>query len=119
MIQIPQDPQIVFDIVVEHALRQNCRSASLDNSNDCMYRGPNGTKCFAGVLIPDDKYFPSLEKISWLGLVNRNIAENFNKTFISGLQFIHDTFPVKEWPEKLRELGKEKGLNVDKLPPAE
>lgn len=28
---------------------------------DCLYRTPEGRKCFAGLLIPDDKYKPSLE----------------------------------------------------------
>jgi hypothetical protein len=119
MIQIPQDPQVVFDIVVEHALRQNCRSTSLDNSNDCMYRGPNGTKCFAGALIPDDKYLPSFEGRGWITLIAKGCVESQNRELISALQEIHDCYATKRWPEKLRELGKEKGLNVDKLTPTE
>jgi hypothetical protein len=119
MIQIPQDPQVVFDIVVEHALKQNCRSADPDNSNDCMYRGPNGTKCFAGALIPDDKYLPSFEGRGWITLVAGGYVESHNRELISVLQEIHDCYVTERWPEKLRELGKEKGLNVDKLPPAE
>lgn len=30
----------------------------------CRYRGPNGTKCFAGHSIPDDKYDPTFEGYS-------------------------------------------------------
>jgi hypothetical protein len=119
MIEIPQDPQVVFDIVVEHALRQNCRSTTFGNSNVCMYRGPNGTKCFAGALIPDDKYLPSFEGRGWITLIAARYVESHNRELISALQEIHDCYITERWPEKLRELGKEKGLNVDKLPPAE
>lgn len=35
---------------------------SVDDQNNCMYRGPNGTKCGVGFLIPDSKYSPSFER---------------------------------------------------------
>jgi len=50
MIEIPSDPQVVFDTVCEHALMQNKRC--VDDSGNCLYRH-RGMKCFAGALIPD------------------------------------------------------------------
>jgi len=43
-------------------LQQGCRATMALNHNiRCMYRGPNGTRCAAGQLIPDDLYSPDME----------------------------------------------------------
>lgn len=34
---------------------------SIDENGLCLYRGPNGTKCGVGILIPDDIYLPNIE----------------------------------------------------------
>jgi hypothetical protein len=116
MIQIPQDPQVVFDIVVEHALNQNKRCTN--EKGNCCYRY-KGKKCFAGALIPNDQYDPDMEGKSWEKLFQDGIVSGKNKGLITILQSIHDIESTNDWVECLRKVGKQFCLNLDKLPPAE
>ena len=79
MIKLPNTLQEVFDIVSKHLLKQNERSGFSDDS--CSYRGPNGLKCAAGILIPDEEYtFDSFEGKDWSHLVqNRYVESRFSK----------------------------------------
>lgn len=63
----------------------------------CMYRGPNGTKCAVGALIPDEAYSEDMEQNILSVLVEIDefsavlppiLLENV--TFFQGLQHIHD-----------------------------
>lgn len=117
MIQIPSNPQVVFDTVCEHALKQNERCKN--EKNYCMYRNEHGMKCFGGALIPDDQYYPNMEGLTWDGLISRHYVSIENSDLIEQLQIIHDTKPTKKWAESLRELGKSFKLNLDKLPAVE
>lgn len=62
----------------------------------CAYRGPNGTKCSIGVLIPDDMYVEGVEKVDALkalnysGVIPNRISMEFAE-FITHLQQAHDT----------------------------
>lgn len=116
MIEITSDPQVVFDTVCEHALRQNKRC--VDDSGNCLYRH-RGMKCFAGALIPDDRYHIGMENKSWETLMEREIVSSKNYPLIQKLQKIHDTKQPEKWAESLRKCGKEYGLNIDKLPAVE
>lgn len=58
----------MFDKMLEHLRAQGCRS--VDEFDSCLYRGPNGTKCAVGALIPDEKYSKDMEDISASGLLN-------------------------------------------------
>lgn len=51
--------QIVFDIVVAHALRMTQPCAN--EAGSCLYRGPGGNKCFVGAMITDACYTAELE----------------------------------------------------------
>jgi len=53
--------QSAFDIVVRHARAQPKQSLSRGNAGDCVYRSPEGLKCFIGALIPDDKYHREMD----------------------------------------------------------
>ncbi|MDX1964335.1 MAG: hypothetical protein SFX18_14375 [Pirellulales bacterium] len=57
--------QETFDIVYRHLLTQGQKSISRvvgsENFGKCAYRGADGAKCAAGVLIPDEAYKPSYE----------------------------------------------------------
>lgn len=53
------EAQEVFDKVVTHLRTQGCQA--FDPDNGCVYRGPNGTKCAVGCLIPDKEYTPQME----------------------------------------------------------
>jgi hypothetical protein len=117
MIQISSDPQVVFDTVCEHALKQNVRCKN--EKNYCMYRNENGMKCFGGALIPDDQYDPNMEGLTWGELITKEYVSGENSDLIDQLQIIHDTEFPKKWVESLRELGKSCKLNLDKLPAVE
>lgn len=110
MIEIPEDPQVVFDIVAEHLLKQNERSENEDHI--CLYRGPRGLKCAVGCLIPDDKYNSIMENTPWDILVDCEIVPSINSVLIRKLQVIHDIFAPKDWLDKLYELADELKLNT-------
>ena len=52
--------QETFDFVVGKIREQGCPSMK-EGSISCLYRGPNGTKCAAGHVIPDEKYDSGFE----------------------------------------------------------
>lgn len=54
--------QEIFDKVATHLLTQGKRSETV--AGDCAYRGADGTKCAAGVLIADEFYRPEFEGIA-------------------------------------------------------
>lgn len=60
----------------------------------CRYRGPNGRKCAAGQLIPDELYKPEMERKSVWSL-RRDLPEILcwdpaHDDLVSSLQFAHD-----------------------------
>jgi hypothetical protein len=82
--------QEIFNKVWQHAVIEQ-QPPSITYENQCRYRGPDGTKCFIGVIIPDEKYDPSFEKSSL-----RHILEVLNfdvelSPFLRSLQCIHDS----------------------------
>ena len=94
MIKLPNTLQEVFNIVSAHLLTQIKRSIKTLNGSyfsACAYRGKNGMKCAAGVLIPDDQYNPKMEGLFWDELVKANYVENKFVEEIAELQFIHDS----------------------------
>ena len=54
--------QEIFDTVLEHLRKQG--KAALSAEGDCTYRGPDGTACAVGCLIPDELYDPLIENVS-------------------------------------------------------
>lgn len=63
------DNQQIFDTVARHLAAQGHRSVrpggtSYAGDAICLYRAPNGDKCAAGVLIPDEVYNPAIERMS-------------------------------------------------------
>jgi hypothetical protein len=58
---IISDTQKTFDTIVDHLYKQGC--ASVNDDGHCLYRGPNGTKCAIGCLIPDDIYTRGMENV--------------------------------------------------------
>ena len=63
----------------------------------CAYRGPNGTRCAVGALIPDELYDPAMEgKPVWTVMnefpaVYRLFHGVRNETFLGDLQAVHDS----------------------------
>lgn len=89
-------PQEIFDTVATHLLAQGHQAKQ---GAFCMYRMPNGSKCAAGFLIPDEAYRPSMENKSFSHLCE---SGNYdlpgwmypNKVLIANLQGVHDSEDV-------------------------
>lgn len=41
--------------MIEH-VKKEFKGKSINSNGNCVYRGPNGTKCAVGMFIPDNKY---------------------------------------------------------------
>jgi hypothetical protein len=86
------------------------------NETMCQYRSPDGMKCAAGVLIPDDQYNPEMETNLWGDLVEKEIVENKFVEEIDQLQMIHDFGPsdpeqcVIKWKKELIAFAKQYNL---------
>lgn len=88
--------QQTFDRIVAH-LRQQKRQSVNDHS--CLYRGPNGTSCAVGCLIPDDLYDPKMEGNSVESVcdvypsVGRMFREwGVDPCLLTDMQRVHDDF---------------------------
>jgi hypothetical protein len=101
--------QEIFDTVARHLFTQGEQSKTWDTQfkrDKCMYRdgiGKDGKtkKCAVGILIPDDKYHPNMDKgSSSIGSVLSQYRDtnqlpayfydDENWTFLSTLQSVHD-----------------------------
>ena len=93
-------PQEILDKVVHH-LKTDGRPSYVQEPGGprCLYRGPNGTRCFVGALIPDENYTPSLENLGvGCSIVLKSVGCDLEQvwldgggTFLCGLQPIHDS----------------------------
>lgn len=130
--------QETFDTVAKHLLTQKVRSFKQEaGSSDpyeglCMYRGPDGTKCAAGCLIPDEDYKPEWEgaivshKLPAPTIANSEPTSNYRSsialsacisglghdvTLVRRLQMIHDQRLPEQWKAALARLASDDGLN--------
>ena len=111
--------QEIFDKVRDHLLRQNAKAVKYtEGGGTCAYRGSNGTKCAAGVLIPDDLYHPRFEGKNVGELIDSEpeLAESLGwddervATLVSDLQGVHDNSEVAAWNHGLAYAAKRHGL---------
>lgn len=65
-------PQEIFDTVARHLFAQGKQSR---DSVSCLYRGPDGTKCAVGVLIPDATYDEDMEGWPIAGLFDPDACQ--------------------------------------------
>ena len=100
--------QETFDIVASHLLRQGRRS--VDSEGRCLYRGPNGLKCGAGCLIPDELYDPDIEGRGVKCSEVEAVLDGHDLEVCRIGQLIHDTMPPKEWPDALAMYADRLGL---------
>lgn len=107
----PRTAQWVFDTVVNHLRKQGCRSYRHQGVS-CAYRGQDGSKCAAGVLIPDNEYMPVMEGstaaiicVLYLVGVTKEMF-NTHSALISDLQCIHDMHDVDKWEDSFRRFAK-------------
>jgi hypothetical protein len=109
------DNQEIFDKVVAHARKQNCKAINSETA-ECRYRTDDGRKCFIGALIPDELYDSKIEGLAVaflprtleiLGARSNRIdinsvlyslgIQNEQMTFCSDLQKIHDRCSIDKW----------------------
>jgi len=78
-----------FDIVVKHLETQKQRSSK---GNGCLYRGPNGTKCAVGILIPDNVKLTLGQNGTDVRGLRQEIKLSFSLSNLEleNLQHIHD-----------------------------
>lgn len=112
--------QQIFDKVATHLLTQGKRSATYcDDTYRCLYRGPDGLKCAAGCLIPDELYDPTFEGKSWTALDRAgltNLVESIgHRELVRELQRCHDWTEPYDWRERLGQIADEFKLNADVL----
>lgn len=98
-------PQDIFNAVARHLFDQGERAGRPITDNDgeeidfeCLYRGPNGTMCAVGSLLPDNSYRADMEG-SGANLLCRMHADKLpewmppNADLLERLQGVHD-YPV-------------------------
>lgn len=90
--------QADFDKVWNHFVVEKNPPSVEEDDITCLYRGPNGSRCAVGVLLPDEVYQPTLEGVSLKDLdPNVCVASEFaawirshGLTFLGQLQQAHD-----------------------------
>lgn len=131
MTPLPTSPtmQQVFDHVARHLLTQkqrafdpNIRTNTLGATGMCAYRAPDGCKCAAGCLIPDDLYSPAMERMNFSSVYTQfpALADRLCLTartvdMVHELQRVHDMGTVENWPTLLYHSAKLFGLSTDVL----
>jgi hypothetical protein len=112
MITIPDSKQEIFDIISNHLLTQMKRSDAPGPKgiNLCKYLNPDGLKCAAGILIPNDQYDPEMEGKSWDTLVSDGFVEDKFAFLIYELQGIHDWTKPEDWKIALIKFAKQNHL---------
>lgn len=103
--------QETFDTVVAHLRKQGAKSQmeALSRRGDkytaCMYRSPDGLKCAAGCLIPDEEYSPLMEGKPVVGGCNLpgiTIQKlGYDAQLVRALQIVHDDASVDNWEDEL------------------
>lgn len=109
--------QEMYDKAATHLLLQGKRCA-VSNANgffSCRYRGPEGSMCAVGALIPDEMYDERYEGIAADNLLFKvpGLAQHLMGSTIgddtlyhvarllSNLQHIHDRTPPEDWKRQL------------------
>jgi hypothetical protein len=104
--------QKTFNKIYRHLLRQNERSA--DKDGICLYRGPRGLRCAAGVCIPNKDYNKNMENTNADGELVRPVLlkKGYHVKAAQDLQIIHDTTPVPQWQGALEHYAREHYLTI-------
>lgn len=101
--------QDYYDLLVEAA--DNGTFPSMDGCT-CFYRGPGGSKCAVGILIPDKDYSSLLEYSTVRELpsklVQQILPEGMDISDLENIQKAHDAFNRVAWEANafLKEINK-------------
>lgn len=115
--------QDIFNTVATHLLTQNRRAMGPTSDSAmyaCVYRGPDGLKCAAGVLIKDEHYKPELENNNVHSEIVKealtaSLGEGLEFGFINALQIVHDSYNPCDWPVQLQEFAIANGLTMPEV----
>lgn len=112
-------PQELYDTVVLHLRKQNCKA---EKNDTCQYRQKSGDiilKCAVGCLIPDEEYSTLFEGRTISGLLDESFLP-FPKTLkkllidhidlLIDLQLTHDEFPIYQWEDRFKIIAKKNNL---------
>jgi len=101
--------QETFNVVAKHLKKQGVRS---NYRGRCLYRGPNGLKCAAGVLIPDNYYEDRLEGSTASTLLVGSIIKGLGHDveLVIMLQTVHDLCEPNDWDRELATVASYHGL---------
>jgi hypothetical protein len=107
--------QDVFNQVVAHARKQKVRAVNNNNTNTCVFRSPDGLKCFLGCLISDDEYMEEMEGLWFddvlsLAGVETGVNDIDKLSFYRRLQRIHDCREVEDWESQFKEFAQRYNL---------
>lgn len=97
--------QEMFDEIWDRVVVQKIGPSYDKDTELCMYRGPDGNKCFAGVFIPDNLYNPEMERRKIDLLIERipELSSIFEeKNFARDLQNAHDNTPIFGFTDRCR-----------------
>lgn len=117
--------QVVFDAIARHAKK---KVRALTEEGQCVYRGLEGSRCFIGVLIPDELFEQGMNGCGLVcHLLGRyRLAPFENQYFSSGareylgagdvfflgdIQSIHDSNGPKYWDDLLVDFAHRYGLS--------
>lgn len=125
--------QEVFDQGALHLLTQGKKAQDSSKAfAPCLYRGPDGTKCGVGGVIPNELYDPAIESAACCSEVvefevnnssghpRRALRAVLTKAglftpemlpLLQGLQEAHDQCEVRYWPGRLHSLARRFHLN--------
>jgi hypothetical protein len=109
--------QEIFDTVARHLFKQGHPAIAMrrykaedfatEPKEECVYRAPNGDKCAAGVIIPDDLYVPEMEGKAIYAALNecshtppRWMIDNL--PLMEALQEVHDAPPNWKTDAKMK-----------------
>lgn len=112
--------QEVYDFIAHHLLTQGQKAEKKDDgAPSCRYRlvleAPTGDvvlKCAAGCLIPDEDYKSEYDAgYNWSSILKAFFPENnHHENLICSLQFVHDSYNVKDWSTQLRLVAEQYNL---------
>ena len=104
--------QEIFDAVWKGAKAQGF-ARSMRDEDLCVYRAPNGLKCYAGLLIPDEVYDPGIEGGDAVWAFGRLGLQVANIDLVFRLQVAHDNaFDEEDHEHNLRTIAQEQCLTI-------
>lgn len=117
------EQRALLKLAIDKVIEQGCKSGGYDEDSDyqCLYRGPNGTKCAVGHLIADEFYTPELEQLSVrtdelkdvLRASNPNVLiDHLVIDLLSEVQYCHDSAQLFDFVNSFKEKVNCHGLNA-------